>query len=505
MLGVYFLINIWVVSTDEIEYYYTLKTPYLIAARSDITILVTGVLLLLGFKQSRSCLKPSIQIPQSIRYIVYILTGLVAWYYITYDYNFYANQWHMVDRLLIGVLAILSFRYPVVILLLIAQIYVVNYQFNFPLGGSKMLDKLLVLELMKIWGVFHLLVNILTVLKIKFKPNIQHLYIMLIWVYGFLYFYAGYQKVILSSGISWIYENEILYNLLAIRDKGWLVSMPLWLQEIQYDYFKLFGRFGQGIILSFELGIGLILWNKRYLRILILLAMFLHVQVFVLNGALFWLWIGGGILMLRISKHVSKTYFSPKMAILGVLLMMFLGPVGIQIPKLAWYDSPLDNYFELEAKLESGVRKKISLGSIQPFTLHLQYGNILSTINSKNIYPGFLIIDKDVFQEVVNVEQDSILSLIDKNGVNVYREEMGNNLHEFLKSYLYNQQTESGVNSVMSWIQLPEYWNAHITDSLETVNPEDIKTLYLYHCSKYRYLDKADRLLWKDKVIEIER
>ncbi len=505
MLSVYFLINTWVVSTDEIEYYYTLKTPYLITARVDLILLIIGAFLLLGFKKSRAYLKPSLQIPRNIRYTVSILTGLVASYYITYDYNFYANHWHIVDRLLIIVLTILSFRYPIIILLLIAQIYIVNYQFNFPLGGSKMLDKALVLELLKVWGVFHLLTNTVTLLKLKFKPNIQHLYIMLIWVYGFFYFYAGYQKVILSSGISWIYENEILYNLLAIRDKGWLASAPLWLQEIHYNYFKWLGRFGQFIILSFELGIGLIFWKKKYLRIFILLAVFLHIQVFVLNGALFWLWIGGGVLIFKISKHISRTCFSPKVAISGVLLMMFLGPVGIQIPKLAWYDSPLDNYFKLEAELKLGIRKKISLGSIQPFTLHLQYGNILSTISSKNIYAGFLIVDKDVFYEVINVEQDSVLSLIEKNGLNVFREEMGNNLREFLKAYLYNQPTEEGVNYIMSWVQLPEYWNAHVTDGLETVNPEDIQTLYLYHCSKYRYLDKDDLLLWKNKVIEIKR
>ena len=175
------------VSTDEIQYYYTLKTPYLITARIDLIIWVIGTLILLGFKKSRVYLKSSIEIPCSIRYTVSVLTGLVAWYYITYDYNFYANQWHLLDRLLIGIFTILSFRYPLTILLLIAQIYVVNYQFNFPLGGSKMLDKSLVLELLKVWGVFHLLVNIISLFKLKFKPNIQHLYIMLIWVYGFFY------------------------------------------------------------------------------------------------------------------------------------------------------------------------------------------------------------------------------------------------------------------------------------------------------------------------------
>jgi hypothetical protein len=505
MLIGYFLINWWVLATDEVTYYHQLNTSSLLLARADYAIVYFFTGLGLTFPITRKYFQSSIQFPKAIKYTINLLILLTSWFYITYDYNFFADSWHLSDRILILLISLLSLRFPSLTILLVAHIFLMDYQFNFPLGGSKMLDKLLVLELLKIWGIFHFLEILVRVFNVKIKAIPDYLYISLLWVYGFFYFYAGYQKALLSKGISWIYDNEILYNLLAIKDKGWLNNMPQWIQDFQYSYFEHLGTFGQAIILAFELGVGCILINKRFLPLFVFSAIFLHSQVFILNGALFWLWIGAGILIYQIYKQINNSFFSFRIGVVGLLIMIFIAPLGIKIPKLAWYDSPLDNYFELEVKLNSGKQEKISLGSIQPYTLHFQYGNILSTIKSKNIYPGFLIVDKNTFKQVKSIDAENLMNFIEKHGENHYSKPMEENLDNLLKAYLHQGEETLRINSYLKWIQPPEYWNAHLTDNLQTVEPKDIQSIMLFHSSKYRYLDKDDIVLWRRLVKQIEK
>ena len=204
VVAIYFLINFWVISFDETAFYYNIKSWNLLQSKPSLYSLILLFMASLFFKKTRDFLKlQNNHFPLYISKGIQILTVLLAWYYLFYDFNFYANQWHLFDRLTVLVLAVLSFRFPVITVLFIAQIYVVDYQFNFPLGGSKLLDKIMILEVLKIWSAFFIFHHIHQLfLKKKAVLNTQVFYFIVIMFYSYFYFLPGLQKVLLSNNLS---------------------------------------------------------------------------------------------------------------------------------------------------------------------------------------------------------------------------------------------------------------------------------------------------------------
>ncbi len=71
---------------------------------------------------------------QSIRFIVALSAGLLAWTYSTYDFNFFYNQSHLIDRTLILLLIPLIWWRPIFLFLFVPYLMVVIHQFSI-LGG----------------------------------------------------------------------------------------------------------------------------------------------------------------------------------------------------------------------------------------------------------------------------------------------------------------------------------------------------------------------------------
>ena len=503
IVAIYFTINYWVVYFDETAFYYNIKSWNLIQSKPSLYFLICISFCLLFFKNIRNSLRVKNNFPKIINRGIHILIILVAWYYLFYDFNFYANQWHILDRLLVLLLAILSINFPVFTLLFVAQIYLVDFQFNFPLGGSKLLDKILVLEILKIWTAYHILYHFQQFFNKK-KPSVQAFYFTSVMFYGYFYFLPGLQKIVLSGDLNWPFDNEILYNLLSIRNKGWLNNMPSWLIDLHYNYFKIFGTIGQLAILALEIGAAFVLINKKWLKAFIVLIIFFHFHVFILNGALFWLWIFSGVFIFQITKYISNDLFSLKNVLISFIFYS-VANWGIFSANLGWYDSPLDNYFEIKMEDKFGRVSKVSFGDFQPYTLHLQYGNILNTIKSKNIYSGFLILDKDIFKSVMESDSSNIVNLIKSEGIDRYSYEMEKNLFRFFDCYVHNSSPNPYISDFLNHIQAPNYWNAHLTDNIKPAQKKDIKILKVYHICTYRRLGKEDQILWKNNVCQVEK
>lgn len=505
IIAIYFIINKWVLTFDDYKYYFAIKSWNLIQVKPSLYISLAIFCLLLLHSKTRKVFLNTLYVPKEIKRGIHIFILLVSWFYLFYDYNFYANNWHLFDRCLVLFTALLAIKFPVFSLFFVGQIYLIDYQFNFPLGGSKLLDKSVLLEIIKIWASFNIVLIInKNFIKNKLELSIQHFFLMIIGFYGFFYFIPGLQKIILSGGFGWPFENEITYNLLAIRNKGWLNTMPESIIDVHFWYFENFGTPGQIAVLFTEISALFLLISKKWIKLFILFILLFHLHVFVLNGALFWLWIIAGIFVFRMIKYIDNSLFSMKM-ILFSLLFTIVGYWGISTSNLGWYDSPLDNYFEIEATTTDGEVKKMSFSNFEPYTLHLQYGNFLSTINSKNIYPGFLILDKAVYNKVLQAEVDQIEKLIEENGKNTYNYEMEKNLNRFFDTYLHNTSPNPKISSILSYIQPPKYWNAHITDGLSTIHPTNIESLSLFHCCVKRELDQSESLIWRRNVCEIKK
>ena len=65
---------------------------------------------------------------------ILLFTG--AWAFSAYDYNFYFDQTHYVDRLLLIAFAMLVLVHPGFVLPFLLEAIAIAYQFHHPLGGT---------------------------------------------------------------------------------------------------------------------------------------------------------------------------------------------------------------------------------------------------------------------------------------------------------------------------------------------------------------------------------
>lgn len=500
MLLVFLVFNQYCISISSGDNYRVYQDFTMVLGRPTIVFLLASVVALTFFWKSANLFWTSI--PKYIRVSISILTLLVSWNYVFYDYNYFMNEWHRVDRLLIAALAILSLRYPLFLFPLIAEIYLVDYQFNFPLGGSKLLDKSMPLEMLKMFASWFVIVAIFQSKK-PLTSKLNTLFLMFFSLYGFFYFHSGLQKIVVSGSLwSWPFENEIIYNLLAIRDRGWLQNAPQWLVDFHFDYFLAFGTVGQVLVLITELAAIFVLWSKRLAKWLFLGIFILHFHVFVLNGALFWLWGTVGAFLIYALLKMKVDFFSKRNFLISIPLMIVF-VFALQVSKLGWYDSRLDNFFELEAELYNGEKEMVSLNTMKPYTLHFQYGNFLSVVDYKNIYSGFLMLNKSDFEALAGVDSSGAMELIESKGVNVYRPEMRQELSNILDSFLVNSGPQE--NEWLNYFQPPPYWNAHYTDTLPEVKGPETVGITVYHSCVLRDRSGGRTLLWKRPVITREK
>ena len=503
MLLVFLLFNQYCISIAAGDNYKFYQNATIILGRPDIIIvMIVSVIISLLPRVSEIYRRT---IPRFLRIGMIILTLMVAWNYIFYDFNYFMNEWHWTDRALILIFAILSIRYPLLIIPLVAQIYLVDYQFNFPLGGSKLLDKSMPLEMLKMYGAWLLCLVFLKDRRISSKSHVSALFMMFFMLYGFFYFHSGLQKIVVSKSLwSWPFENEILYNLLAIRDRGWLQNAPEWLVKGHFAYFEWFGTIGQVLVLITELAAIFVLASKRVARWLIAGVFLLHVHVFVLNGALFWLWAIVGLFLLYAMRKIDDTVFSVKNMLISIPLMVLM-VFTLSVSKLGWYDSRLDNMFELEAINKDGNTQQLSLNTMKPYTLHFQYGNFLSVVNYKNIYSGFLMLNKSDFMALAKVDSSGAMALIDTYGENIYRPEMYQQLSNILDSFLVNGSKADTTHAWLSKLQPMPYWNAHYTDTLPEISPDNLNGITVYHTCVLRQENGERTVLWKRPIITREK
>ena len=460
------------------------QTPLLASIRPSI-LLISASILVLSFSKILSSFSLQAIFPdKKDRWFLHILIALTAWPYISCDYNFFLDSWFLYDRIILLLLLLASFRNGLFLLPLLALVALINAQYELPIGGAGFLDKRLPFEVLKWTFIFILLKGIFE----KLFQGEKTAFTRQTWFFGMLclfasyYFYSGWGKIALGENIwYWAATNEVSNNFSAMHARGWLASYPS-LFAARYWFYDNFAMYGQWIILVGEL-MGLVaLFHRRILKIFIGLMIFLHLNVFLLNGALFLGWIIIGLFLFRVfrKKDQSAMFFSKQTGIVSVVLIGLI-PYASDVPNLAWFDGPVDNRFELFATNPTGEEVKVSLASLQPFTINFQKGLMNSLVTAKVISTGFLVFDKSKYQALKELNPDETDTYIQEKGISKFNKDACYNMHLFLTAYQQNQKDQQKVmNKYLHYIQLPAYWNAHKSDDLPTLDSSytNIKLVY---------------------------
>jgi hypothetical protein len=192
--------------------------------------------------------------------MVVALAFIVAWACGCYEYNFYFDRWHAVDRWLVVACAALTFWRPAFAPLTALMGFLVMHQFEKPLPGFTWTDKRILFDTLVLFQAY-LLVR-------RFRPVSPLVYLGLaLTIHGSNYFAAAWAKLELNwlanGWLSMLSSEEVLLAASAMRSiNAWLV----------------------GATIATELAALTLLWNRKSCAAVLFMSAALHVAIVVVSG-----------------------------------------------------------------------------------------------------------------------------------------------------------------------------------------------------------------------------
>lgn len=291
------------------------------------------------------------------RAFILLVSGLFAWVYSTYDINFYFNQTHVFDRLLLLVLWAITWLHPAFLLPFVAQVLVIAIQLHDPLpeGDWMWPDKRLPIDALILCCGFIFMKAIALRLRVRVQP----------WLFPFAtlcltgasYFRAGLNKATIGPHWwSWVLENGISNFLVSAHvQANWLGQVSTRAILEWSDALSIADPLLTAFSFCAELGtIGLLI-HWRATRVILVALMVMHLGILSTTGIFFWKWIVFDAALLAyiwllqrdaagaVDGAPSLALRDRYRALLGAAAVA-LGPLYARLVPLAWMDTRYLNF-----------------------------------------------------------------------------------------------------------------------------------------------------------------
>jgi hypothetical protein len=385
---------------------------------------------------------------QIIKYFVIFITILWAWYVITLDFNLYFNQAYHADRVILLILLLLSIRFPffflyflIFSLLFINQLNYPSLEFSFPEDYNNPRP---LLDILILFSTF--------ILIKKFYKNFSILlfFITVICLHASNYFIPGLGKMMISHNyINWIWINDLSNIVIARYTHGWItdiISLDTALTIAKH--FQEWTVIAQIITFLSQILVLVVFIHKRFSLLLFLSFELLHIGVFIVTGIFFWEWVLINLAIVysinKLTLQDSKKIFNYKVMLVAIPFI-FLGNSVFNASFLAWYDTPLHNYFEIYAVDENDKEYKMDKNLFAPYEQVLYASNYTSYIDKKTM-TAWSCSNQTIMQELTAISMQknksqikkSISNLEEKYGYNYFNQEQQKLFETFIKRYIQN-------------------------------------------------------------------
>lgn len=300
-----------------------------------------------------------------LRLFVTLCAALLAWPFAGYSYNYFYDQAHFIDRLLLVALCLAVYWKPIFVIPFMMQLTLIIGQFNYPLGIglSRSIDDL----------PYHILIAFSAVLLCRSwsrRPLITRFLFLSCCLMIANYWWPGFGKLKLN----WLTHGHLYYLPVAAYTHGWLAFLAPE-SIIQFSQtMALLDWPGRLAVFFLECGAILFLWRRGLAKVFILGWIAMHLGIFLICGYLFWQWILlEAVLFFLLFKpsagsgeHAGSAIFSLEYFLMSILLIAAL-PRWYQPAKLAWYDTRLSYQFQFEAIADDGRRYSLSPEFFAPY------------------------------------------------------------------------------------------------------------------------------------------
>ena len=237
----------------------------------------------------------SIDPEMRMRGLVFLIQIPLVLQFAFYDYNYFFDHTHIVDRLAIILLWLLIARHPAFLFPFACLVMAVLYQFFYPLpgGGANWPDKLLPMHILFLLNAF-----IFLRLFITFDRSIPILATLVLT--GGFYAHSALSKLALGPEVSsWLMQDQLSYLFVAAHKNGGWLSFLSDQQVVDIAArMKSFGLVQNAMTLLIEGGAILIVMSRWTTRIVLAGCIVLHLGILASSSIFFWKWIVVDLLLL---------------------------------------------------------------------------------------------------------------------------------------------------------------------------------------------------------------
>lgn len=304
----------------------------------------------------------ALEMGRETRLFVVFLAVLVAWPLTTYGYNYYYDQGHYLDRLLLLLAVFLTWRRPVFIYLYLVLAFAILWQFDVPHlnYGSHTPHKTQLLHVLCMFAAVMLLHAVTR------SPRTDDFFFLSCCLVAAAY----WQPALTKLQLSWISHGQ-LYNMpLAAYANGWMPWLPA---EFVVRFAGLVSHFdGPMLLLVLVIEVGCLLFLFRRMLSMLLLASLIvfHLGVFLLYGYFFWTWIllDAALLVILyrdLRRRQIGIYSTPHFLVSAVLVA--LAAHWCFPSSLGWYDTRLSYTYRYQAVGVSGETYDVPARFFAPY------------------------------------------------------------------------------------------------------------------------------------------
>jgi hypothetical protein len=323
------------------------------------------------------------------RWPIFGVAATLAWAYSGYGYNYYFDQSHLWDRLLLTLLMFGTLRSPLLVAVFCFELLVSRGQFSHhiaartPIGDELPIRVLGMVVGCALWNaLLSARSSIPATSRIAFvktwspsaRVQTRPLVYSILCLIGFYYAFGGLSKLLIGANLTdWMRFSHMENLFVASYLNGWLNHLPEtrilelaeWIRSISTPI--------SVTTLIFELGMLFILLRQRGTLLLLAAVSSMHIGIVIMTGIIFWKWLVLDLSLLtwlwfwRNHEEVRCIY-SRSNFIVSLLLIAAVMAVFHE-NRFAWWNTKWITVYEIEASDEAGNRYLVDYADFAPYIL----------------------------------------------------------------------------------------------------------------------------------------
>jgi hypothetical protein len=391
---------------------------------------------------------------KTIRFFIFITAVILAWYYSTYNYNFYFNQSHFFDRIILVLLAFAIYFRPLFILPFVLLLFSIIWQFESFLGYPTAASPFLLTRVLILFLAFLLY-------KLIFKRFQLSIFLFLLFcLIGTHYF----TPVVGKLNSEWIFNDHINYLLAATYTNGWISFLDVSSISALIEFLDNFNVPLRAFTLIVECGVLFFFFHLKYIRYILIFAIVMHLGIFLYSGIFFWMWIllHSTILTLLLKKDLPiNTIFNKYYFIAGFLLIGF-GKFWASAGGLNWHDSPLSYTYIIEAETEEGETVELPPNFFSAYEFQFTVSDFKYLNQEKRLPIAWGATDNYVSNYFNSERSTKEIFEYEKERGKIYHKDASKKLFiDFMKTFIGNRNNNlTAENNFLKYIKAPAlYWS----------------------------------------------